>query len=106
MSTGIYDAAVFGERDRVERIVGEQPEAVNEADDNGFTPLHGLAEEEHPDIAQFLIDRGADVNAANLDGITPLHLASSPLMAELFLRNGANLEARSRMGETPLLVLS
>jgi ankyrin repeat protein len=27
-------------------------------------------------------------------------------MAELFLRNGANIEARSKTGETPLLVLA
>ena len=93
MRTGIYEAAVFGERDQVERIVAEHPEAVNEADDQGFTPLHGLAEEESLDLAQYLIDRGANVNAANADGITPLHLAAWPEMAELLLRNGARLEA-------------
>ena len=106
MATGIYDAAVYGNRAEVERIIGKHPEAVNEADEYGYTPLHGLAEEEHLEIAQYLIDRGARINAATVDGITPLHLAASPEMASLFLRNGADLEARSREGDTPLLILA
>jgi len=106
MATGIYDAAVYGDRDTVERILATHPEAVNEADEYGFTPLHGLAEEEHLDLAQYLIDRGADVNAANADGITPLHLAGSAEMAALLLENGARLETRSRSDDTPLLVLA
>ena len=53
MATGIYDAAVYGNRAEVERIIGKHPEAVNEADEYGYTPLHGLAEEEHLEIAQY-----------------------------------------------------
>jgi uncharacterized protein len=78
MGTNIYDAAVYGDLDQVREIVEAHPEAVNETDEYGFTPLHGLAGEEHVEIAQFLIDRGAEVNAANDEGITPLHLATWP----------------------------
>jgi ankyrin repeat protein len=106
MSTGIYDAAVFGDMEVVKEIVSQHPEAVNERDEHGFTPLHGLAEEEHVDIAEFLVTHEADVNAANDEGITPLHLAGWPEMATLLLRNGAKLEAQSNLGATPLLVLA
>lgn len=106
MGTNIYDAAVYGDLDQVRKIIAADPEAVNETDEFGFTPLHGLAGEEHLEIAQFLIDRGAKVNAANDEGITPLHLATWPAMATLLLKNGADLEARSQRGETPLLVLA
>jgi ankyrin repeat protein len=105
-TTGIYDAAVFGDFEAVKSILAAHPEAVNEVDEYGFTALHGLAQEEHTDIAEYLIQNGANVNAANDEGITPLHLVAWPEMAELFLRHGASLEARSDAGQTPLLVLA
>ena len=39
------------------------------------TPLHLAAEEGYPDMAEVLLDHGADVNAANAGGDTPLHLS-------------------------------
>lgn len=106
MEEAIYDLAVFGDFDGVKKLIGVNPDAVNQTDDFGFTALHGLAEEEYPEIAEFLIQHGANINAKNDEGITPLHLAGWPEMAQLFLRNGADLEARSWQGETPLLILA
>jgi FOG: Ankyrin repeat len=106
METSIYDAAVGGEFEAVQKIVSQNPQAVNERDEYGFTALHGLAEEEHYDIVQFLIGHGADVNARNEDGITPLHLAAWPEMAELLIASGADLEARNNQGYTPLMVIA
>jgi ankyrin repeat protein len=55
-----------------------------------------------------LLEGGADVNAAQGDGMTGLHLAAKngdPEMAELFIRAGADREARTRIGDhTPLHV--
>jgi len=104
--TGLYEAAVFGKMETVKSILEKHPEAVNEADEHGYTALHGVAGEEQPAIAEYLIAHGADVNGANEDGITPLHIATWPDIARLFLRRGAALEARSKTGATPLLVLS
>lgn len=98
----IYDAAVFGEFDRVEALLADDPALVNETDEDGFTPLHGVVGEDHFDMAQLLIGKGADVNAANDEGVTPLHLAAYPEMVEILVNNGANLEARDAAGATPL----
>ncbi len=106
MGTLIYEAAVAGDLEQVQAIVARHPEAVNEKDEYGFTALHGLAEEEHYDIVRFLIEHGADVNAQNEDGITPLHLAAWPEMAGLLIASGADLEARSNEGDTPLIVMA
>ncbi len=72
MGTSIYDAAVAGDLKQVQAIVARHSEAVNEKDEYDFTALHGLAGEEHYDIVRFLIEHGADMNAQNEDGITPI----------------------------------
>lgn len=62
------------------------------------------------DVAEIetLIARGADVNAAQGDGMTALHWAGESgtrEMAELLVSAGANLEAVTRIGDlTPLLI--
>ncbi|HEY7391201.1 MAG TPA: ankyrin repeat domain-containing protein, partial [Bryobacteraceae bacterium] len=55
--------------------------------------------------AQSLLKQGADVNAADPDGTTPLHWAAEAgdtEMSQMLLRAGANPKARNRYGVTPL----
>ena len=42
----------------------------------GLTPLHVACESGHEEIARYLIENGARVNARNVSGMTPLSLAS------------------------------
>lgn len=102
----IYDAAVFGDFDAVERLLKLDPASVNATDEYGFTPLHGVAGEDQLEMADYLISKGANVSARNDVGITPLHLAACPGMAELLVRNGADLEAREIGGGTPLHIVT
>lgn len=55
-------------------------------------------------IAKFLIDKGADVNAKNIYGDTPLHYASmnNIEITKLLLDNGADVNARNKYDQTPL----
>jgi ankyrin repeat protein len=59
-----------------------------------------------PSVAQFLLTRGADVNARRLDGITVLMLAArnghTEIARELLARK-ANLQARDNDGATALI---
>jgi len=102
----IYDAAVFGDFQEVDRLLAVDPRAVNAKDEYGFTPLHGVVGEHHFEMAEYLITRGADVMSKNDSGVTPLHLASSPEMVRILVRHGAKLEAREDGGGTPLHLAS
>ena len=72
----------------------------------GRTALHGAADAGATDIAQLLLDAGADVNAADLDGGRPLHFAArsgGKASVELLVAAGAEVGAVDEGGGTPLL---
>jgi ankyrin repeat protein len=49
---------------------------INAADDFGYAPLHGAALRGSPEIIQFLVDKGANLEAKTKDeGWTPLRIA-------------------------------
>jgi uncharacterized protein len=98
----IYKAAVFGKYDRVRAIIAADPCAVNARDKYGFSALHGVAGEDRPDMIRLLIAAGADVDARNVNGHTPLHLAAYPDAVRALVDAGADLEARANDGGTPL----
>ena len=68
------------------------------------SPLADAIENGRRDQALALIDKGADVNAAQGDGATPLHWAAYKLDADLverLLKRGAKVSTQNRFGATP-----
>lgn len=104
----IHTAAIFGNLDEIESILGEKPEMVNAKDDDGYTPLHlAVTIFGKQEAVKLLIAKGADVNAKDNMGATPLHLTLTRLgdkeMVELLVANGADLNAKDdNTGITPL----
>lgn len=75
---------------------------VNAKDDYGSSVLHCAIGEANPHaIPITLIDAGADVNATNKDGMTPLWFAG-PDVGSALLAKGADINARDKSGRTAL----
>jgi len=99
-------ASFFGHPPVVELLLGHGA-AVNSASRNSqhVMPLHGAVAHRHTEIARRLIEHGADVNAEQKGGFTPLQEAahSGQLeMAQLLLDHGANVSSRNAAGKSAL----
>lgn len=106
MSKKFCDAVTYGPINEVKRMLKEDPSLVHWRDEYEFTALHGAAGEEDVEIIRFLVDNGADVDAQNEDGISPLHICLYPEIARELIACGANIELQDKWGRTPLMTLS
>jgi ankyrin repeat protein/mono/diheme cytochrome c family protein len=101
--TALVAAVRAGNRHEIERQIAASPELIRGKDAGGSTALHHAAGYGPLDNLQSLIDKGADVNAKNRRGSTPLHWAiHDEAKVRLLLAKGANVNAKQAQGRTPL----
>src|SRR6266849_5332770 len=102
----LHYAAFWGLHSIVDFLVIERSQDVRSRRiTDGATPLHLATEGAHVDVAQMLIERGADLSAQNKYGNTPLHLAlqhGHVDVAQMLIERGADLSAQNGIGNTPL----
>lgn len=83
---------------------GEDVNAVSEA--TGQSILHEVAASWDKSVAEFFLQKGANIHLQDHDGKTPLHVASSTdheEMVEWLIENGAELQSRTFIEkQTPL----
>ncbi|XP_069113992.1 protein phosphatase 1 regulatory subunit 16A-like isoform X2 [Argopecten irradians] len=72
--------------------------------ENGTTPLHIAAANGYMHVAEFLLDHHVSVDMRDRDSWQPIHAAAcwlQPEMIELLVRNGADIDSKTKNGETP-----
>jgi ankyrin repeat protein len=108
IATGLHGAAYAGQIDLVEQLLNQGAEVNARWGQEGKTPLHLAAEspkEERIRVAKLLLERGADINAMDEAGWTPLTTAVlTPHldMVKLLIERGANVNAKAKQGWTAL----
>ncbi|MCF6766028.1 ankyrin repeat domain-containing protein [Thiotrichales bacterium 19S3-7] len=89
----------------VDSLIGKDNEYINVKDSKGSTPLHLAVQCDNPNMVQFLILNGADLNAQNVLGQTPLHFAaiksSQPVFISMALEKEANIYLKDKKGRSP-----
>ena len=97
-----------GDLERVKEMLADYPSLVRlkkTARGAGDTPLHVAIHRRRLEIAELLLARGADINAANDRGTAPLHNAAdsgSTEAVKFLLKHHADVSAVDSMGLTPL----
>jgi ankyrin repeat protein len=105
-ATPLHYAAFCGIHDIVAFLIVEHSQDVNARGfDEKETPLHVASRQGHADVAQLLLEHGADADAQDDLKRTPLLRASEEghvKVARLLLEHGTDTEARDDEGWSPL----
>ena len=112
----IYKAAAEGNIEAVKQHIAAGTGRNIESIARGLSALHSAAFGGQKEVVELLIEKGADVNAKNDVGWTPLHNAAFSRytrkrrftvkgykeIAELLISAGADVNAKDKNGKTPL----
>jgi len=89
----IHEAARSGQADRVSVLLNGDPTLIESRDGDGMTPLHQAVLGGQTEVAETLLNRGADISAMDAQARTALHHAANAGDAEavsLLLARGSD----------------
>ena len=98
-------AAYGGHIHVLEYLLDDPGFSVNEKNRDNVTPLHWAASGGHRDAVDFLVSRGAEIDARDNDGRTPLFVAAAwgqTDVVDYLIQKGADINATDNRGDTPL----
>ncbi|RZK48855.1 MAG: ankyrin repeat domain-containing protein [Pedobacter sp.] len=103
----LNEACALGLTTNVNLILQKNPALLNAHSDDGFTPLGLACHFNHSELANFLIQLGADPNLSSKNGyhVFPLHAATNHnnlTLAKLLFKHGAYPNVCQKLGMTPL----
>lgn len=106
----IFRAVKTGDLKQVQTLLEAEPSLLESKDKDGYTPLIKACDDMQLDIAEYLIDKDADVNAKGALGITPLiairkRREASVRLVQYLIKKGADVNAIFFPGEGEWTVL-
>ncbi|KAF5005906.1 hypothetical protein FDECE_7664 [Fusarium decemcellulare] len=105
-STRLCEAIIRSDEiEDIEQLLHDEPWAINTLDETGHPPLCLAARMGRADIAEMLIENGADVNLSTYEGTSPIMLAASYDMTQilsLLLKAKADVTIRDWKDQTAL----
>lgn len=109
--TQLHLACIKGNLQQVKMLI-EKSHPLDEGDYLGWTPLHEACNHNHPEIVEYLLEKGANVDA-KCKTITPLHDTLSVKtfninfdIVEMLIEHGATALGFDEAGKTPLDLLN
>ena len=92
---------------RLTEILVNAGASVNILNNYRSSSLHFACYRNHHDVVELLLERGADIDAANMFGMTPINGACAlynlcPAVLETLLHHGANIDIVDHHGRTAL----
>ncbi|WP_264686539.1 ankyrin repeat domain-containing protein [Wolbachia endosymbiont (group B) of Rhopobota naevana] len=102
----LLTAVQNGDLNKVKSLISRNAN-VNTRDKYSWTPLHWAAYKGHLEVAEFLVKKAADINAADKGpyGKKSIHVAAennSKDIIEFFLSKGVSINDTDKQGYTPL----
>jgi ankyrin repeat protein len=103
----VFEAACVGDLSVLKSELSGQAGALNAYSADGFTLLGLSCFFGHAEVAEFLVQKGADVNRASNNSfkVAPIHSAcsiSNYTITDMLLRHGADPNTKQQAGVTPL----
>ena len=104
----LYYSALYGFHNLVEKLAIKGPQLINSIGGDHGCPLLAALREKHVQVAEFLLERGANIDVRGSKNQTPLHYASqwsddvAFVAMEFLLKHGADVNARRDDLSTPL----
>jgi len=92
----------------VKRLIALESTVINKRDKYQRTPLHSAARYGATAVTEYLLKKGAEMDAVDEGGNTALHLASMfgfDDIVELLVQSRADIDAVNNNGETPLFLV-
>ena len=104
-NNNIFDAIKNGNISDVKSITKNNRLSLKERDINLNSPLHIALENQNPEIINYLLDQGADVNHENAWSESPLYSSirmNNIKIIKIIIKNGGNVNVKNNHGESPL----